>query len=630
MSIISDFSKLTPNEQYEILLNLQEAYENGAPEVDDATFDTFQSIYEKASGNKFKKVGAEPRGVKITLPYYMGSLDKIKGKTAEADLIRWKKTYSGPWVVEDKMDGISALYVVRYFNNKPSINLYTRGNGIVGTDISHLLEYIEIPVPDFDIVIRGELIIHEQDFQDFKEVNTGFKNSRNTAAGLINSKDVNVDIAKLIKFYAYNIVDWPYDKIDKTLQMKYLQAFKFNIPWYIEADELKIENLEAALKLRRKEAPYEIDGLVITNNGVYELEAGRNPRYVIAFKVDKFMETKVIDVIWEASKDGVIKPVVIYEPVEMSGVKMTRASGKNAKFIVNKGIGPGATILITRAGDVIPDIVDVITPVSKEGLKLPSGENSEYDWNDSMIEFILKNKESSSTVQKERIEYFFKTMDIKNVGPGKVSLLYENGLTTLYDFLTFSPDEVAKIKGMGFKSADVIYNAIQNSISSAPLAKVMAASGVFGPGFGVRKMEMILEKFSNILEMSDMEEEELISLIQTVEGFDKMSEDFVDKLPEFVEWLNKHNMIKIKQISLSLSSNQNLLNEKIVFTGFRSEELEKQIKEHGGSVSSMISKNTTILVAKNLSDLKTKGAKAEELGIKIMDLESFKKAYSLT
>ena len=628
--VISEFSKLSPNEQYETLLNFQEAYESGTSEIDDATFDTLQYIYETSSGKKFKEVGTEPKGVKITLPYYMGSLDKIKGKNAEIDLNRWMKTYSGPWIVEDKMDGISALYTVNYVNNRPYVRLYTRGNGTVGTDISHLLEYINIPIPDFDIVVRGELIIHQSSFDEFKEVNTGFKNARNTAAGLINSKEVNPEIAKLISFYAYNIVDWSYDRVNKETQMKYLNALKFNIPWYIEADELKISNLEAALKLRRKESPYEIDGLVITNNEAYELEVGRNPRYAIAFKVDKFIQTKVIDVIWEASKDGVIKPIVIYEPVEMSGVTMTRASGKNAKFIVNNGVGPGAVILVTRAGDVIPDIVDIITPVSEENLKLPSGQNAEYEWNSSNVEFVLKNKDSSLDVQKERIEYFFKTMEIKNVGMGKVKLLFDNGITTLKDFLSFSPDEVSKIKGMGFKSADSLYNDIQNGINGAPLAKVMAASGVFGAGFGVKKMEMILEAYPNILEMVDIEKEELIGLIQNIEGFDKMSEDFVVKLPDFVKWLNFHNMIKIKNVSLTLSSNQNLLNEKIVFTGFRSSELETQIKEHGGSVSSSMSKSTTILVAKNLSDLKTKGAKAEELGIKIMDLESFKKTYGLS
>ncbi len=626
MSIVSEFSKLNINEQFETLLNFQEAYESGTPEIDDATFDTLQSIYEKSSGKKFKEVGAEPKGTKITLPYYMGSLDKFKGKTAETDLTRWMKTYSGPWIVEDKMDGISALYTVNHINGKTYTRLFTRGNGIVGTDISHLLEYIEIPIPDFDVVVRGELIIPQKDFED---ANTGFKNARNTASGLINSKEINVEIAKLIKFYGYNIVDWSYDRINKELQMKYLNALKFNIPWNIIAEELKVSNLEEALKLRRLEAPYEIDGLVITNNEVYELEAGRNPRYSVAFKVDKFMETKVVDVIWEASKDGVIKPVVIYEPVEMSGVKMTRASGKNAKFIVNNGVGPGATILITRAGDVIPDIVGIITPVSKEKLKLPSGENTEYIWNESNIEFVLKNINDNITVQKERIEYFIKTMDIKNVGPGRVSLLFDNGINTIYKLLDTSPDFISEIGGLGFKSADQIYNNIHNVINSSPLAKVMAASGVFGPGFGVKKMELVLEKYPNILEMSNIDSKELISLIQKIEGFDKMSEDFAIYLPEFVKWLKQHPMIKIKVSNVSLSSNQNLSGVKIVFTGFRSEELENKIKEHGGVVVSAINKTTTILVAKNLDDLKTKGAKAQEFGIKIMSLDEFKKDYKL-
>jgi DNA ligase (NAD+) len=623
MVSVADFNRLSSNEQYELLLHYQQTYESGEPEIDDATFDTLQVIYEKKSGKNFKEVGAIPKSSKVELPYYMGSLDKIKGKTAEADLKRWMKTYTGPWIVEDKMDGISALYSVRYIDNKPITKLYTRGNGVVGTDISHLLDYINIPIPDFDIIVRGELIILEQ---DFIRANTGFKNPRNTAAGAINSKELNIGIIKLINFYAYNIVDWSYDKINKELQMKYLNALNFKVPWYIPAEELSIQNLEEALKLRRKEAPYEIDGLVITNNQVYELESGRNPRYAIAFKVDKFMETRVIDVIWEASKDGVIKPVVIYEPVIMSGVTMSRASGKNAKFIVNNLIGPGAVILITRAGDVIPDIVEIITPVDKSSLILPE---EEYEWNESNIEFILVDKENNVKVQRERIEYFFKTMDIKNMGPGRVNLLYSHGFDTIYKILSASPDEISTIPGLGFKSADQIYNSIQDVITKAPLSKVMAGSGIFGSGFGVRKMELVIDSYPDILEMNEMNTDELTELIQNIEGFDKTSVDFAINLPRFKLWLNEHNMIKIKSNVVKASSVQNLLGEKIVFTGFRSPELEIKIKERGGTISTSISKNTTILLAKDISDLKTKGAKAEELGVKIIQLEEFKKMYNL-
>lgn len=618
MSLITEFSKLSENEQYEMLLYYQNVYESGNPEITDAEFDALVSVYETKTGKKFKEVGAEPYGSKVELPYYMGSLDKIKGKNAETELNRWIKTYTGPWIVQDKMDGISGLYIVRQKNAR----LYTRGNGVVGTDISHLLEYIDIPIPDFDIVVRGELIIEDQ---DFIKANTGFKNPRNTASGVINSKDVNIPLAKLIKFYAYNIVDWSYDKINQELQLQYLKAYNFKTPWYIKAETLQVSNLEQALSLRKQEAPYQIDGLVIVNNGVYELESGRNPRYSIAFKVDTFFITNVIDVIWEASKDGVIKPVVIYEPVITNEVTMSKASGKNAKFIVNNGIGPGATILITRAGDVIPDIVNVIKPVNVEKLKLPI---EEYTWNSSGVEFILVNKESNEKVQRERIEYFIKTMDIKNVGPGRIALLYENGFDSIYKLLTASPDEMSNIPGLGFKSADQIYNNIQNVINDAELQKVMAASGVFGSGFGVRKMELVLQTYPDILSIYDLEFEQLEALIRNIEGFDKTAEEFAINLPKFVKWLNIHNMIKIK-VKASIFEGSELEGEKIVFTGFRSPELEEKIKRKGGTVVSAINKSTTILVAKNLSELKTKGQKAQELGIKILELEEFKNLYNL-
>lgn len=620
MSLISEFNALSEKEQYELLLYYQDLYESGEPEIDDATFDTLVSIYEKKHKKKFSQVGAEVKSNKIQLPYYMGSLDKIKGANAENELNRWVKKYSGPWILEDKMDGISALYIVKHIDGEKFIRLYTRGDGVEGSDITHLLQYISIPIPSIDIVVRGELIIKSEDFIN---ANTGFKNARNTASGLVNSKDVNVSLAKLINFYAYNIIDWEYSIVDKESQMSYLSYYNFNTPWYIKADTITVEALEEALKIRKQEAPYEIDGLVITDNKVYELETDRNPKYAIAFKVDQYKETIVTDVIWEASKDGIIKPVVIYEPVEMSGVTMSRASGKNAKFIVTNKIGPGAVILVTRAGDVIPDIVSVIEPA--KNIKLPA---EEYRWNANNIEFVLIDKENNEQVQKERIEYFIKTTDIKNVGPGRIALLYDKGFNTIYKLLSASPDEMAEIEGLGFKSADQIYSNIQDVINNAPLSKVMAGSGVFGPGFGVRRMELVIQEYPDILSMSDIDMNELTSLINDIEGFDKTSEEFAINLPLFVKWLHQHPMIKIKNSNVFITGSE-LQGEKIVFTGFRNSELENKIKEQGGSVASAISKSTTILVAKNLSDLKTKGDKARELGIKIMNLEDFKKIYKL-
>jgi DNA ligase (NAD+) len=630
-----DFSKLSQDEQLKLLLYYQDQYENnGLEQIDDATFDTLVSIYERNSGLKYREVGFLPSGEKVTLPYYLGSLDKTKGTEAKNELNRWKKNYTGPWVIEDKIDGISGLYVVKHIlvkgNKAPVCHLYTRGNGTIGTDVSHLLQYLQLPVPEFDIAIRGEMVIPLKDFNDYNSRNPTmtFKNARNAGSGIVNSKETNQELASKLKFYAYNILDWSLDKVNQEYQLGYLRGLGFETPWYTIGDILEVSRLEEYLKLRRGPgdymAPYDIDGLVIVNNKVYEFESGRNPRHMLAFKVDVFTETTVIDVVWEASKDGILKPVVIYEPINTGGVTMTRASGKNAKFIVNNSIGPGAKIVVTRAGDVIPDIVECLSPALI--MKLPT-EN--YKWNDSEIEFVLTNIENNEDVQKGRIEYFMKTMDIKNVGPGRINLLYEYGFKTLYDILNSHPKDLEHIPGLGEKSAIQIYESIHSIIDDAPLANLMAASGVFGPGFGTKRMEAVLEIYPDILSMSSLSKAELTSLISNINGFDKNAEVFADHLKEFVDWLHLHSMIKIGTIKAISPKSSRLQNLKIVFTGFRNSDLENKIKENGGSVVSAISKSTSILVAKNLSDLKTKGAKAQELGVPIMTLDQFLKEYSL-
>lgn len=637
----SKFSTLSPELQLETLLYFQNTYENNLSEqIDDALFDTLVNIYQEQSGLSYYVVGATPTGAKETLPYYLGSLDKAKGKTAPSDIERYLKAYPGTKIIEDKIDGNSGLYLVRYINGKLLRKLYTRGNGYVGTDISHLLNYIDLPIPDFDIVVRGELVIPLDDFENYvNNTPSGevkLKNARNAGSGVINSKDTNETLAKMMRFFAYNILDWPYDKINAERQLYYLSKLKFDIPWFREVSfadlptDRIIAILEEFLRDRRENSPYDIDGLVIADNAkFYPIEVGHNPRSMIAFKVDVFSSTKVIDIVWSASKDGVLKPVVIYDPVNVSGVTMTRASGKNAKFIIENSLGIGSEILVTRAGDVIPDIVDVLSPGT---LKLPT---EKYIWNDNKVEFILEEIDTSNVVQQERIEYFMRTMDIKNVGPGRVSLLYDNGFDTIYKILAAKAEDFAKIEGLGMKSGKQMYDNIQKAIHQAPLANLMAASGVFGPGFGVRKMDAVLGVYPDILEYSDTPIEKLTEMIGKIPGFDATASTFAYYLPAFVGWLKIHTMIEIDIPETVVTGTEMIpgyvpmVGLKIVFTGFRSSELEDAIKQRGGNVSTSVNKNTSFLVAKDPSDLKGKGEKAQELKIPIVSLEEFRKEYNL-
>jgi DNA ligase (NAD+) len=628
----SKFLQLSTDEQLELLLHYQNTYENNLPDqIDDTTFDTLVKLYESVSGLKYSEIGAVPSGNKDQLPYYLGSLDKIKGENADDELKKFLKKYQGEKVIEDKIDGNSGLYIVRYIGGELIRKLYTRGNGYIGTDITHLLNFIQIPIPEFDIVVRGELVIPLNDF-DKINVNNEFKNARNAGSGVVNSKDVNEVLAKHMKFYSYNILDWPYDKINQSYQLMFLEKLGFDTPWNKTVKNVSIELLEEILTERRKDAPYDIDGIVIVDDiEFYPIEEGRNPKHMIAFKMDVNVITTVKEVIWKPSKDGILKPVVIYDPVDMSGVTMTRASGKNAKFIIGNNIGPGAKIIVTRAGDVIPDIVDVIEPATK--LQLP---DEDYIWNDNQVEFILKNSLENDTVKKSKIEYFMTQLDIKNVGPGRIALLYDNGFDTLYKILSASIEDFAKIEGLGKKSGKQIYDNIHNVIEYAPLSNMMAASGIFGAGFGIKRFETILNIYPDILERTMLPKAELTILIRFVPGFDKIAENIAEGLPKFKVWLYEHPMIKLEPTETVFNGEEELepdyipMNDiKVVFTGFRSSELEDKIKHRGGVVSSTITKNITFLIAKDINDLKGKGEKAIDFKIPIVSLNDFKERYNL-
>ena len=196
------FSALPADEQLTVLLHYQNTYENNLPDqISDAVFDSLVSIYEKQTGLKYKEIGAAPSGNKETLPYYMGSLDKAKGVSALKDITDYLSKFPGDKVLEDKIDGNSGLYLVRYIDGKLIRKLYTRGNGYIGTDISHLLNFISIPIPEFDIVVRGELVLPLNAFKsynasasgpDSKSLNPGqgsvLKNARNAGSGVLKLK----------------------------------------------------------------------------------------------------------------------------------------------------------------------------------------------------------------------------------------------------------------------------------------------------------------------------------------------------------------------------------------------------------------------------------------------------------
>ena len=315
---------------------------------------------------------------KVKLPYEMWSMNKLKPNTNE--ISNWKSKYDGPYIVSCKLDGISALYV--YENGIES--MYTRGNGTHGQNISSLIPYIIWKKKDKNtldlnslllfkkIVIRGEIIIKKSLFE--KKYKDEFSNSRNFVAGMINKKKIEPNILIDIDFVVYELI---YPSLKPSEQFEFL-----NINWVLKINnnlnqlyvvdyiiisnnkELTNENLSNKLDYWRNNYDYLIDGIVITNDNVYE-RTSKNPDHAFAFKMlltNEYAEGTVVNVIWTPSKDGYLKPVVEIEPIKLDGVIIKKITGNNAKFIKDNKIGVGSKVKVIRSGNVIPKIDKVLIP----------------------------------------------------------------------------------------------------------------------------------------------------------------------------------------------------------------------------------------------------------------------------
>lgn len=577
--------------------------------VSDEIYDNLLNIYKNKFG-EYKNVGATPVNKnKEELPKYMGSLNKIR---TEKEINRWVKKNNGPYIITDKIDGVSALY--------NGTKLWTRGDGNIGTNISHILKYINIPKIKNGFV-RGEIVIPKSIF--IKKYKDTFSNARNMVSGILNplTKIPNMEALGDLLFVAYEYFDGS-DK-SQSSQLEILKRFKFITPITECVDKISTINLTDILVDRKLIADYDMDGLVVVNDKPIPEVKIDNPENAVAFKVEgETIETEVEFVEWNTSKHGILKPRVKVNKVNLCGVDINWATGFNAKFINDNNIGPKSVVCITRSGDVIPYIKEVITES-----KTPQMPTSDWVWNETGVD-IIECVESDEKKKKVIIE-FFKTMEAKFVGKSTIDKLYNSGYNNLKLLFNLTIEDLVKIDGIQKKSAERIMEAISNSITDVSLSKIASASGVFGIGFGERKLNSIVNKIPDILTREA--DEDLEIAIRGIGGFQKTAKQFVDNLPAFKKFLTIHDEIKIKnneeKEKVHLKSENKLKNKVVVFTGIRNEELEKMIENLGGKITTSVSKNTNILITSKRYSGSTKEIKAEQLGVEILSLEDFREKY---
>lgn len=632
---LKDYQKFIDTQPIQVLIELAtyaaDQFFNGEGVIADKLYDDlYDEIKKRDPENEFfKKVGFEVNTKnKVELPYYMGSMDKLK--TSEIDkLTKWKGKFNKfDYTIMDKLDGISGLFV----KNKSEVKLYTRGNGTVGQDISYLINTMPnlkaLTKLKDDIVVRGELIISKQKWKKYTEQ---FSNARNMVSGLVNAKKVNTAIMKDIDFVVYEIM---IPRMKMSQQFKYLEKEKINHVYYetLDKNDLDFEMLDEILIDRRQSSEYEIDGIIIMDDSLHDVNVSGNPEFAFAFKdaSEKLTADVVVkDVEWNVSKDGYIKPKLILEPTKLSGVTISNATAFNAKYVIDNKIGPGSIVKIIRSGDVIPHVLEVIKTAK---VKLP---DIEHKWNETKVDFISIGDKSDSQVIKE-LTFFAEKMDIANLSEGLIKNFVENGIDDIFKIINVKKEELEELPSFKETMVNKIFKNIQTAMENANLVQFMNATNIFGHNFGHKRLEKIFIQYGNnfLKFMKDHKGEDIRKEVLKIDGFDEITANqFSDKIHEFIGVFEKiplkYQKLIIKNSEINKVS-EKFKGKKFVFSGFRNKEWEEYIVENGGELVNSVSKNTSYLITtkKDLDEgNNSKVVKATEVGVEIVTKENFEKKF---
>jgi NAD-dependent DNA ligase len=525
------------------------AYDLGNPIIIDSAYDSLFGCNASSVSTSNEETQ------NVILPFWMGSLDKIKTEKA---LSLWlRKNLADTFVVSCKLDGISALF----HKNK----LFTRGNGLKGSNISTFLNNLNIKTNIPAILndemgttasLRGELVMKKSVFE--KKYNKKFKNSRNLVAGQFTKKEIDSSIIKDIDFIAYEVINGKQELLPSVQFNLINNNFLDNVfpVQIIDRNDLAIDNLNNLFNKLVKSLDYTIDGLVITANELYTRNTSGNPKYSFAFK--KQTETTsataiVTKVQWTLSKYGIYIPVVHINPVELSGCIISKLTGHNAKYIVENKIEEDAEIVCVRSGDVIPYIVEITKP-SEKTISLPTG----Y-WEGVHIKRLSNN--TNSEVEIKILTFLLVKLDVKNINIKTIEKLYNyfcsteqnSGIDIFFKIIDTSllPTELFRIK----THSKIIYEIVNLKSRVIQLSTLISASGLLGYGLSDKRIELLLTHLPNFLNYQPSMKE-----LCHIDGFSsKLAQKIIDNYFSVINFIQicqgKLNIIGLNIIDdLTISS----------------------------------------------------------------------------
>ena len=632
---ISDF-------EYDMLMvelrNLEKEY----PE-----FKSSDSLTQKVGGHVkegFKKVTHEVPLQSLQDVFSLAEvedyIEKINEKAKENDI------EDTNYVVETKIDGLSAA--LEYKQGK-FVRGATRGNGLVGEDVTENLKTIKtIPMElkeKLDIIVRGEVFISKKDFEkmnqereeDEKEL---FANARNAAAGSLRQLDSKITAKRPLDIYIFNVQKIEGKEFNSHFEeLEYLSKLGFNVN-PVRIDCKNIEEIENAIKKigeERENLTFGIDGAVVKVDDLKFREilgtTAKVPRWAIAYKYPpERKETILKDIVCQVGRTGVITPMAILEPVRVAGSKISKTTLHNEDFIKEKDIRIGDTVVIQKAGDVIPEIVEVKR-------KKRTGKEVEFEMpkvcpvcgapairEEGEAAVRCTGIECPAKLYRNLVHFVSReAMNIDGLGEAIIKQLLDKGLIkNMADIYALKFEDIASLKKNGKKFAENLINSINRSKQN-DLYRLITAFGI--RHVGVKASKILAKRYKNMKNLMKATSEEL-AMIEDIGPIvaDSIREFFLqDQTIDLIEKL-KQAGVNMKHLEEE-NSDDRFNGKTFVLTGslekYTRNEASSIIEKFGGKTSSSVSKKTDYVLAGE--DAGSKLTKAQSLGVKILTEEEFEK-----
>ena len=656
---------MSAQKRIEELINLinyhnEKYYNQDSPEIEDFEYDNLmkelikleeENPELKRNDSPSNRVGGKP-------------LDKFEQVVHKIPMLSLSNAYSGEdlkdfdsrvreavgsdveYVVEFKIDGLS---VGLNYNNGIFESGATRGNGIVGENITkNLMTIKNIPLnidEKGELTVRGEVYISKKDFEEINKIQEEqdqplYANPRNLAAGSLRQLDSKLTAKRPLDIFIFNLEDINSKQFKTHSEsLEYLKQLGFHVSPEFKVFKTMDEIIEYIKYWteHREDLGFGIDGMVIKVNNLAQREqmgyTAKSPRWAIAYKFPaERKETKLLDIVVEVGRTGTITPTAVLEPIRLAGTTVSRATLHNEDYINEKDIKINDTVLVQKAGDIIPQVVEVIKE-KRTGeeieFKMPEecpvcGEPTVRLEGEAAVKCI--NISCPAQIRRGIIHFASReAMDIDGLGESIITLLLKQDLIKdISDLYYLKKEQISVLERMGDKSATNLINAINKSKEN-DLWRFINGLGI--KLIGTKAAKILASEFKDLDKLMSATEQELINL-------EEFGQTMADSVVEFFKEEKNISVIeKLKEAGVNtklIESDDEDIPKifekmKIVLTGtlptLKRNDAKEMIEKRGGKATSSVSKSTSFVLAGE--EAGSKLTKANDLGIKVIDEEKF-------